>query len=59
VKVEYNLKGAKEYLSEGGGLRVAYHFRKEIAYATLVVVLFGTNPTRDEYVSWLKQQSPR
>jgi hypothetical protein len=26
VKVEYNLKGAKEYLSEGGGLRVAYHF---------------------------------
>jgi hypothetical protein len=26
VKAEYNLKVAQEFLSEGGGLRVAYHF---------------------------------
>ena len=28
-----------------------------IAFAVLAVVLFGTNPTQDEYVSWLKQQA--
>jgi hypothetical protein len=27
-----------------------------IAFAVLAVVLFGTNPTQEEYVSWLKQQ---
>lgn len=28
-----------------------------IAFAFLAVVLFGTNPTQDEYVSWLKQKA--
>ena len=28
-----------------------------VAIAVLAVVLFGTNPTQDEYVSWLKQQA--
>jgi predicted RNA-binding protein associated with RNAse of E/G family len=28
-----------------------------IAFALLAAVLFGTNPTQDEYVSWLKQQA--
>ncbi len=33
--------------------------KSAIAFAVLAVVLFGTNPTQDEYVSWLKQQATK